>query len=107
MGCFVLGVRNGMGCFVLGVRNGIECFVRGDKNSMRCFVRGGKFLWDVLSGVSKNGMGCFVRLLNLELPFPSKETPFYILFAIGVNLQEKNSKRISQYSIHVNRWCGP
>ena len=36
------------------------CYVRGDKKSMGCFVRGGKSLWDVLSGVSKNGMGCFV-----------------------------------------------
>ena len=39
----------------------------GDKNSVGCFVRGGKSLWDVLSGVSKNGkecfvLGCFVRL---------------------------------------------
>ena len=27
---------------------------------MGCFVRGGKSMLDVLSGVSKNGMGCFV-----------------------------------------------
>ena len=43
------------------------CYVRGEKNSMECFVPGGKSLWDVLSWVSKNGMGyfvpgCFVRL---------------------------------------------
>ena len=36
------------------------CFVRGDKNCMGCFVRGGKSMRDVLSGVAKNGMGCFV-----------------------------------------------
>ena len=36
------------------------CYVRGDKNSKGIFVRDGKFFWDVLSGVSKNGMGCFV-----------------------------------------------
>ena len=27
---------------------------------MGCFVRGDKSMWDVLSGVLKNGMGCFV-----------------------------------------------
>ena len=32
----------------------------GDKNCMGCFVWGGKSMRDVLSGVSKNGMGCFV-----------------------------------------------
>ena len=69
---------------------------------MRCFVHGGKSLWDVLSGVSKNGMGCFVleclvRLPNLGLPFPSKETPYYILFAIGVKLQEKNIAKVLQF----------
>ena len=37
------------------------CFVRGDKNCMGCFVRGGKLMWDVLSGVAKNGMGCLSR----------------------------------------------
>ena len=36
------------------------CFVRGDKNCMGCFVRRGKLMRDVLSGVAKNGMGCFV-----------------------------------------------
>ena len=36
------------------------CFVRGDKNCMGYFVRGGKLMRDVLSGVAKNGMGCFV-----------------------------------------------
>ena len=60
MGCFVQGGRNGMGCFVRGGKSGMGCFVRGDKNSMECFARGGKSSWDVLSGVSKNGMGCFV-----------------------------------------------
>ena len=27
---------------------------------MGCFVQGDKSMWDILSGVSKNGMGCFV-----------------------------------------------
>ena len=49
-----------MGCFVRGGKNGMGCFVRGDKNCMGCFVRGGKLMRDVLYGVSKKGMGCFV-----------------------------------------------
>ena len=49
-----------MGCFVRGGKNGMGCFVRGDKNCMGCFVRGGKLMRDVLSGVVKKGMGCFV-----------------------------------------------
>ena len=49
-----------MGCFVRGGKNGMGCLVRGDKNCMGCFVRGGKLMRDVLSGVAKNGMGCFV-----------------------------------------------
>ena len=49
-----------MGCFVRGGKNGMVCFVRGDKNCMGCFVWGGKLMRDVLSGVAKNGMGCFV-----------------------------------------------
>ena len=44
----------------VGSRNGMGCSVRGGKNCMGRFVWGGKSLWDVLSGVSKNGMGCFV-----------------------------------------------
>ena len=50
-----------MGCFVRGGKNGMECFVQGDKNCMGCFVRGGKLMRDVLSGVSKNGMGFLSR----------------------------------------------
>ena len=49
-----------MGCFVRGGKNGMGCFVRGDKNGMGCFVRVGKLMRDVLSGMSKNGMGYFV-----------------------------------------------
>ena len=49
-----------MGCFVRGGKNGMGFFVRGDKNCMGYFVGGGKSMRDVLSGVSKNGMGCFV-----------------------------------------------
>ena len=60
VGCFVRGGRNGMGCFVRGGKSGMGCFVRGDKNCMGCFVRGGKLMRDVLSGVLKNGMGCYV-----------------------------------------------
>ena len=45
--------------FVSSGKNGMGYLVPGD-NSMGCFVRCGKSLWDVLSGVSKNGMGCFV-----------------------------------------------
>ena len=44
------------------------CYVRGDKKSMGCYVRGGKSLWDVLSGMSKNGMRCFVRGCFVWLP---------------------------------------
>ena len=47
------------------------CFVRGDENSMGCFVWGGKSLWDVLSGVAKNGMGCFVPGCFVRLPMNS------------------------------------
>ena len=57
-----------MGCFVRGGKNGMGCFFRGDKNCMGCFVRGGKLMRDVLSGVAKNGMGCFV-LHSLQLHY--------------------------------------
>ena len=40
----------------------------GDKNCMGCFVRGGKSMWDVFSGVSKNGMGSFVRDVLSYIP---------------------------------------
>ena len=49
-----------MGCFVRGGKNGMGCFVQADKNCMGCFVRGGKSVRDVLSGVAKTGMRCFV-----------------------------------------------
>ena len=68
MGCFVRGGKNGMGCYVRGDKNSMGCYVRGDKNCMGCFVRGGKSLWDVLSGVLKNGMGCFVPGCFVRLP---------------------------------------
>ena len=68
MGCFVRDGKNGMGCYVRGDKNSMGCFVQGDKNSMGCFVRGGKSLWDVLSGVSENGMGCFVLGCFVQLP---------------------------------------
>ena len=62
MGCFVRAGKNGMECYVRGDKNSMGCYARRDKKSMGCFVRGDKSLWDVLSGVSKNGMGCFVWL---------------------------------------------
>ena len=68
MGCFVRGGKNGMGCYVRGDKTSMGCYVRGDKNCMGCFVRGGKSLWDVLSGVSKKGMGCFVPGCFVRLP---------------------------------------
>ena len=69
MGCFVWGGKNGIECYVRGDKNSMGCYVRGDKNSVGCFVRSGKSLWDVLSGVSKNGMGCFVAGCFVRLPF--------------------------------------
>ena len=36
---------------------------------MGCFVRGGKSVWDVLSRVAKNGMGCFVPRCFVRLPY--------------------------------------
>ena len=59
-GCYVRDGRNGIGCFVRGGKNGMGCFVQGDKNYMGFLVSGGKTMWDVLSGVSKSSMGCFV-----------------------------------------------
>ena len=67
-GMLVRGGKNGMGCYVRGDKNCMGCYVRGDKHSMGCFVWGGKSLWDVLSGVSKNGMGCFVPGCFVRLP---------------------------------------
>ena len=68
-----------MGCFVRGDKNSMGCYVRGDKNSMRCFVRGGKSLWDVLSGVAKNGMGFFVPGCFVQLPISALlEHPFFL-----------------------------
>ena len=53
-----------MGCFVRDDKNSMGCYVRGDKS----FVGGGKSLWDVLFGVAKNGMGCFVPGCFVQLP---------------------------------------
>ena len=50
-----------MGVFVWGRKTGMVCSVQGDKNCMGCFVRDGKSMGDVLSGVSKNGMGFLSR----------------------------------------------
>ena len=61
-------IHNLLIMFVRGDRNGLGCFVRGDKYSMGCFVQGGKSLWDVLSRVSKNGMGCLVLRCVVRLP---------------------------------------
>ena len=57
-----------MGCFVRVGKNSMGHYVQGDKNSRECFVRGGKSLWDVLSRVAKNGMGCFVLGCFVWLP---------------------------------------
>ena len=73
-GIFCPGWQNGMGCFVRGDKNSMRCYVRGDKNSMGCFVWGGKSLWDVLSGVAKNGMECFVPGCFSRLPIHVKST---------------------------------
>ena len=62
-----------MGCFVRGGKNGMGCFVRGDKNCMGRFVRGGKLMRDVLSGVAKNDMGCFVP--GCFVPHSEKPAP--------------------------------
>ena len=78
MGCFVWGGKNGMGCYVRGDKNSMGCYVQGDKNSMGCFVRGGKSLWDVLSGVAKNGMGCFCPGMFCPAPI---QTCYLLLFA--------------------------
>ena len=54
------------------------CFVRCYKNCMGRFVRGGKLMRDVLSGVSKNGMGCFVAgcfVLHLCYQFSNPMVP--------------------------------
>ena len=74
MGCFVRGDKNSMGCYVWGDKNSMGCYVRADKNSMGCFVRGGKSLWDVLFGVSINGMGCFVPVCFVRLPVLDHQT---------------------------------
>ena len=79
MGCFVRGGKNGMGCYVRGDKTSMGCYVRGDKNCMGCFVRGGKYLWDVLSGVTKNGMGCFVPGCFVRLPSASSQSLRFIL----------------------------
>ena len=39
-------------------RHGMFCL--GRQNEMECFAWDGKSMRDVLTGVSKNGMGCFV-----------------------------------------------
>ena len=45
-----------MGCFEMAwdVLSGMI------KTAMGCFLRGGKLMWNVLSGMSKNSMGCLV-----------------------------------------------
>ena len=67
-GMFCAGWQKWRGMLCPGDKNSMGCYVRGDKNSTGCFVRGGKSLWDVLSGVSKNGMGCFVPGCFVRLP---------------------------------------
>ena len=38
------------------------------KTASDVFFRGGKSVWDVLSWMSKNGMGCFVPVCFVRLP---------------------------------------
>ena len=57
---FCLGWQKWHGMFCPGWQKWYGKFCPGDKNCMGCFVRGGKLMRDVLSGVLKNGMGCFV-----------------------------------------------
>ena len=63
------------------------CYVRGDKISMGFFVQGGKSLWDVLSGVAKNGMGCFVPGCFVRLPV---HTPWSVNLCLLVNTAYPN-----------------
>ena len=60
------------------------CFVRGDKNCMRCFVPGGKLMRDVLSGVAKNGMGCFC---------PGMLCPTFLFYKYGKCSKISNTKK--------------
>ena len=85
-----------MGCFVWGGKSGMGCFVRGDKNCMGCFVRGGKSMWDVLSRVSKTGMGCFVPgcfVLHSHVePSLRENIHYFMLKHFAVPLQAKLGK---------------
>ena len=60
---------------------------------MGCFVRGGKSLWDVLSGVAKNGMGCFVPGCFVRLPYQTAPdvSVFCLLRNIAVPIFEVNT----------------
>ena len=69
------------------------CHFRGDKNTMGCFVPCGKSLWDVLSGVSKKGMGCFVRL-PCGLHFRGLNLGIQIVVIVSSNTQGKSLVRI-------------
>ena len=78
------------------------CFVRGDKNYMGCFVRGGKLMQDVLSGVSKNDMGCFVtRLTGIRVEISKFLQNFcdYFLFGCSkeLNMCFRSSKERSYW----------
>ena len=80
------------------VLTGVGCFVLGDKNRMRCFVQGGKTFLDVLSKVSKNGMGyfvpgCFVRLPNLIAIFK-------IMFSLTF-VSHHNKECLMLYSVQL------
>ena len=62
------GVANLCGMFCPGWQKWHGMFCPGWQKSMGCFVGGGKSMWDVLSGVAKNGMGCFVPGCFVRLP---------------------------------------
>ena len=72
-----------MGCFVRGGKNGMGYYVRDDK----------KTAWDVLSGVPKNGMGCFVGL-RCGLHFRGLNLGIQIVVIVSSNTQGKSLVRI-------------
>ena len=61
-------------------------FVQVGRNGMESFVRGGKSIRDVLSGVSKIGMGCFVPgCFVLHSTCGDIEDTHHFLFVLSVH----------------------
>ena len=68
---------------------------------MGCFVRGGKSLWDILNGVSKNGMGCFVPGCFVRLPF-IKYLYMYVIILVWISITSKqNVKYMRLYKLEL------